>query len=137
MFSSSCSDLRGASSPSFFLLSSTWVAVLEPASYSLDAMSSMSFFSMVRLFSALDRLPRSTASSSSSSSSLACIHPPRLGLSPPVDRLSVCAWDRVPCSQARVTSVDSASPFCPSTMFTKLSRGSLLGPSSPGLGSSS
>merc|ERR1719420_1858407 len=31
----------------------------------------MSFFSMVRLFSALERFPRSTASSSSSSSSLA------------------------------------------------------------------
>merc|ERR1712226_1013791 len=72
MFSSSSSDLRRANSPSRFLFSSTWVAVLEPASSSLEAMSSMSFFSMVRLFSALERFPRSTANSSSSSSSLAC-----------------------------------------------------------------
>merc|ERR1719370_2059941 len=72
MFSSSSSPFKRASSPSRFLLSSTWVAVLEPASSSLEAISSMSFFSMVRLFSALERFPRSTANSSSSSSSLAC-----------------------------------------------------------------
>merc|ERR1712227_525258 len=68
MFSSSSSALSLASSPSRFLLSSTWVAALEPASSRREEMSSMSFLSMVRLFSALARLPLSTLSSSSSSS---------------------------------------------------------------------
>merc|ERR1712089_60468 len=71
MLSSSSSPLRRANSASLFLLSSTWVEVSESAASRREAMSSISFLSIVRLFSALDLFPRSTASSSSSSSSLA------------------------------------------------------------------
>jgi len=78
MLSSSSSALILPSSASRFLLSSTWVAVFDPASSRREAISSISFFSMVRLFSALALAPLSTTSSSSSSSSrasnsLACL----------------------------------------------------------------
>ncbi|CAN0544803.1 unnamed protein product [Ectocarpus sp. 8 AP-2014] len=71
MLSSSSSALILPSSASRFLLSSTCVAVFEPASSRREAISSMSFFSIVRLFSALALAPLSITSSSSSSSSLA------------------------------------------------------------------
>merc|ERR1719384_2282881 len=120
MLDSSRSDFSLASSPSRFLLSSIWRAVLDPACSSLVPMSSRSRDSRPRFFSALPRLPRSTLISSSSSStrtwsSLTCL----LYLLPSVCSSSILApmleisfslrWTDWPSSEIVLSRSDTAS----------------------------